>query len=221
MRRRASTSGSSAGASRERSRSPETAADPKRRSTSGRRHLLLAVGIGLIVLAADQATKAWASSNLPYDRLVPVIPHWFGFGLLHNSGAAFGSLGGRNQVLTLVTIGLLVAFAWLLFRGALYGPLAAVSLGAVLGGGLGNLLLGRALQALDGAGGLVVFRDVEGRWNRDTFSLPGKPGRLADVAPILEALVQWALHTERPVLIEDLPRSSWSRHLLHGAQPPD
>jgi len=91
------------------------------------------------VLAADQATKAWASSNLPYDRLVPVIPHWFGFGLLHNSGAAFGSLGGRNQVLTLVTIGLLVAFAWLLFRGALYGPLAAVSLGAVLGGGLGNL----------------------------------------------------------------------------------
>lgn len=84
-----------------------------------------------------------------------------------------------------------------------------------------NLLLGRALQALDGAGGLVVFRDVEGRWNRDTFSLPGKPGRLADVAPILEALVQWALHTERPVLIEDLPRSSWSRHLLHGAQPPD
>jgi GAF domain-containing protein len=84
-----------------------------------------------------------------------------------------------------------------------------------------NLLLGRALQALDGAGGLVVFRDVEGRWNRDTFTLPGRPGRLPEVAPILEALVRWVLHTERPVVIEDLSRSSWSRHLLRGAQPPD
>lgn len=84
-----------------------------------------------------------------------------------------------------------------------------------------NLLLGRALQALDGTGGLVVFRDVEGRWNRDTFALPGKPGRLAEVEPILEAIVQWALHTERPVVIDDLRRSSWSRHLLNGADPPE
>jgi GAF domain-containing protein len=84
-----------------------------------------------------------------------------------------------------------------------------------------NLLLGRALQALDGAGGLVVYRDVEGRWNRDTFTLPGKPGRLAEVGPILDAVVQWALHTERPVVIEDLRRSSWSRHLLGGAEPPE
>jgi GAF domain-containing protein len=83
-----------------------------------------------------------------------------------------------------------------------------------------NLLLGRALQALDGAGGLVVFRDVEGRWNRDTFALPGKPGSLNEVEPILEAIVEWALHTERPVVIEDLERSSWSRHLLKGADPP-
>jgi signal peptidase II len=39
-----------------------------------------------------------------------------------------------------VTAILLVAFAWLLVRGALTGSLAAVSLGAVLGGGLGNLI---------------------------------------------------------------------------------
>jgi GAF domain-containing protein len=84
-----------------------------------------------------------------------------------------------------------------------------------------NLLLGRALQALEGAGGLVIYSDVEGRWNRDTFSLPGRPNRLAEIGPILEALVQWTLYTERPVVIEDLRRSSWSQHLLHGAQPPD
>ncbi|HYM49047.1 MAG TPA: GAF domain-containing protein [Candidatus Limnocylindrales bacterium] len=84
-----------------------------------------------------------------------------------------------------------------------------------------NLLLGRALQALDAAGGVVVYRDVEGRWNRDTFSLPGKPNLLPQLRPILDALVDWALHTEKPVVIEDLARSSWSRYLLTGAQPPD
>jgi len=112
----------------------------RRGSGARRRRLLLAVSVAILVFAADQASKAWASSNLPYDRLVTVIPHWFGFGLLRNTGAAFGSLSGRNLVLTVVTAALLLVFAWLLFRGALSGWLAAVSLGAILGGGLGNLI---------------------------------------------------------------------------------
>jgi hypothetical protein len=83
-----------------------------------------------------------------------------------------------------------------------------------------NLLLGRALQALDAAGGMVVFWDVEGRWNRDSLTLPGRPDRLEELAPVLEALVEWTLYTEKPVAIEDLARSRWSRHLLHGVDPP-
>ena len=45
-----------------------------------------------------------------------------------------------------------------------------------------NLLLGRALQALDAAGGLVVFWDAEGRWQKDAFTLPGRPDRLEELA---------------------------------------
>ena len=111
-----------------------------RGSIGRRRRLLLAGGVAFLVFAADQASKAWASASLPYDHLVTVIPHWFGFGLLRNSGAAFGSLSGRNEFLTIVTAALLAVFAWLLFRGVLSGSRAAVSLGAVLGGGLGNLV---------------------------------------------------------------------------------
>jgi GAF domain-containing protein len=37
---------------------------------------------------------------------------------------------------------------------------------------------------------------------------------------VLEALLEWTLYTEKPVLIDDLRRSRWSRHLLHGADPP-
>ncbi|HXM52330.1 MAG TPA: GAF domain-containing protein [Candidatus Binatus sp.] len=83
-----------------------------------------------------------------------------------------------------------------------------------------NLLLGRALQMLEAAGGMVVFWDAEGRWNRDSFALPGRPDRLEELAPVLEALLEWTLYTEKPVVIHDLRESRWSRHLLHGADPP-
>jgi GAF domain-containing protein len=83
-----------------------------------------------------------------------------------------------------------------------------------------NLLLGRALQTLDAAGGMVVFWDAEGRWNKDSFGLPGRPDRLEELSPVLEAVLEWTLYTEKPVAIEDLERSRWSRHLLHGADPP-
>jgi len=83
-----------------------------------------------------------------------------------------------------------------------------------------NLLLGRALQALDAAGGLVVFWDAEGRWQKAAFTLPGRPDRLEELAPVLEALLEWTLYTEKPAAIDDLQRSRWARHLLHGAEPP-
>src|SRR3989440_9144148 len=83
-----------------------------------------------------------------------------------------------------------------------------------------NLLLGRALQMLDAAGGLVVFWDADGRWNKDSFTLPGRPDRLEQLGPVLEALLEWTLYTEKPVAIHDLGRSRWSRHLLHGDDPP-
>ena len=84
-----------------------------------------------------------------------------------------------------------------------------------------NLLLGRALQVLEAAGGMVVFWDADGRWNKDSFALPGRPDRLEELAPVLEALLEWTLYTEKPVVIHDLRESRWSRHLLHGADPPD
>lgn len=83
-----------------------------------------------------------------------------------------------------------------------------------------NLLLARALQSVDGACGMVVYRDLEDRWLTDRFALPGRPDRLEEVAPVMEAMLEWALHTERPVMVVDLLQSPWSRHLLHGLPPP-
>jgi hypothetical protein len=83
-----------------------------------------------------------------------------------------------------------------------------------------NLLLSRALQTLDGACGTVVYWDVEGRWNSDSFALPGRPDRLHELQPVVEAMLEWTLYTEKPVAVDDLARSPWSKHLLHGMPPP-
>ncbi len=83
-----------------------------------------------------------------------------------------------------------------------------------------NLVLGRALQILEAACGMVVFREVDGRWNTDRFVLPGRPDHLERLGPALEALVKWTLHAERPVAVDDLGKSRWTRHLLRAEEPP-
>lgn len=83
-----------------------------------------------------------------------------------------------------------------------------------------NLMLGRALQMLEGACGMVLFLDAEGRWNQDSLVLPGRPNMVSELAPVLEALIEWTLYSELPVVVEDLARSRWSRYLLSDKTPP-
>ena len=83
-----------------------------------------------------------------------------------------------------------------------------------------NLVLSRALTILGGACGMVVYRDAGGRWNSDGLSLPGQPDRLEELTPVFEALLEWSLYTEKPVVVGDLTRSPWSRHLMQGSDPP-
>lgn len=109
-----------------------------RRSLSRGRRLSVAAITGLLVLAADQASKAWAAT-LPYDRFVPVVDRVAGFGLIRNTGAAFSTLSGRNGLLTIATVVVLLVIGWLLYRGTVSTVFTAISLGAMLGGGVGNL----------------------------------------------------------------------------------
>lgn len=84
-----------------------------------------------------------------------------------------------------------------------------------------NLVLARALRSLSGSCGMVAFRDVEGRWNRDSFAMPGQPDRLHPLGRVFDALLEWSLHLERPVVMPDLLQSAFARHLLEGQPPPE
>jgi signal peptidase II len=106
------------------------------------RELALPV-IALIVLAADQASKAWVIENIPLNTTFDVIPSLSQiFVLTHitNSGAAFGILPQGSLIFTLIALGVSL-FIVLYHRSLPPGQwLVRLSLGLQLGGAVGNLI---------------------------------------------------------------------------------
>ncbi len=101
------------------------------------------LGLALLVLALDQATKLWAAAALDYAVPVVVLP-FFNLTLVHNTGAAFSFLadaGGWQRLFFVVLSGVvstvLVVWIWRLPRTA---RLLGIALALVLGGAVGNLV---------------------------------------------------------------------------------
>jgi signal peptidase II len=93
----------------------------------------------LLVVAADQVSKAWAQASLRPDREITVIPGWLWFRLTSNSGASLGLLRGHNLLFVAASTLVLLAVAAIVLRGA-PGVLGAGALGAVAGGATSNLV---------------------------------------------------------------------------------
>jgi len=102
----------------------------------------LVFGLALLVLLADQLSKAWVRRSLVMGVTVDPLP-WLRpvlrFTYITNTGAAFGlfpDLGVFYIVVSFIVIGFIVFF----YRNLPAEPwILAVSLGLQLGGSLGNL----------------------------------------------------------------------------------
>lgn len=107
------------------------------------RDLVLFV-IALIVLSADQMSKAWAIENIPLGTTYPILPpplgDWFVLTHIKNSGAAFGLFPQLGLVFTFIALIVsLVIVAY--YRSIPEGQwLVRFSLGMQLGGAIGNLI---------------------------------------------------------------------------------
>ena len=118
--------------------------------------LLLAVAA--FVFAADQLSKWWAVETLD-TRIIDVVGS-LRFRLALNHGAAFSLSQGRGPLISVLA---LVVVAVLLRTGRhATRPLAALALGMVVGGALGNLA-DRAFREGEGflGGGVVDFIDLQ------------------------------------------------------------
>lgn len=103
----------------------------------------LGVLAGILVLVADQASKAWVlyGLKLPVRLDVPVF-WWLNLTMVWNHGITFGILNGNTQVGSWVLIGvalIVIALLWAWLRRA-ESLLAAGALGAIAGGAVGNIL---------------------------------------------------------------------------------
>src|SRR5512143_3886901 len=99
--------------------------------------------IALIVLAVDQASKAWVIENVPLNGSLDVIPQlgdWFVLTHITNSGAAFGMFPQLSLVFTFVALGVSLIIVFY-HRSLPPGQwLVRLSLGLQLGGAIGNLI---------------------------------------------------------------------------------
>jgi len=109
-------------------------------------------GIGLrfwvtlfAVLGADQASKAWIVHHIPPNTYfdpppIPVVPGFFYFVNVSNSGAAWGLFASHTILLALLGVAALSAIFIFRRQLELGKPLLQYTFGMLCGGIIGNLL---------------------------------------------------------------------------------
>ena len=99
--------------------------------------------VALIVLVADQASKAWVIENIPLNTSYDIIPplrDFFVLTYITNAGAAFGLFPQLSIVFTFVALIVSCVIVWY-YRSIPAGQwLVRFSLGLQLGGAIGNLI---------------------------------------------------------------------------------
>jgi signal peptidase II len=112
--------------------------DEPRRGAARVRLAALMYAVAAAVVLADRLTKLWARNTLPGRAPITLVPGVLDLSFTTNSGGAFGLFGGAAWLFFGATI---VVCAVIVYASlALPGRLAAVGLGLVLAGAVGNLI---------------------------------------------------------------------------------
>jgi len=123
----------------------------------------------ILVLVADQLSKAWIRSNFAGDRIKVVIGGVLNITYLSNRGGAFGLFPSRQPVFIILT---LVTIAGIVYFYRAYAPrflACRIAVGMILGGAVGNLL---DRLALDSRGGVTDWIDLHwGRYHWPAFNV--------------------------------------------------
>lgn len=104
-----------------------------------RRPLLWLVGTATLTVLLDQVSKALVRTSMGPNETIAVIPGLLDIAHVRNTGAAFGMLPGRRELLIAVALIMLISVAvyWWRARPRIWP--VVMPLGLVVGGALGNL----------------------------------------------------------------------------------
>jgi signal peptidase II len=121
------------------------------------RYVLLAL-VSTITVLLDQATKLQIMQSMQLHESIPVVPDFFSITYIRNPGAAFGLLASSSNGFRLAFFGLTSLFALILLGTILYRLRpddwgGQLSVAAIFGGAIGNLLdrvrFGEVIDFLD------------------------------------------------------------------------
>ena len=97
--------------------------------------------VAVIVIALDQLSKLWVKNNLFYNSVLELRFNLFQFHYIHNDGAAFSSLSGKQTLLIIFTaVLMLIIVVYFFYYRKTISNLEKFSLGLILGGGIGNMI---------------------------------------------------------------------------------
>lgn len=94
----------------------------------------------ILIVAADQLMKHWATANIALGESVNFIPGILGLTRTHNSGMAFGLLQNMTWLFLACMAVFLTVMVYLLITRKIKPPLQRWAIIAVIGGALGNAI---------------------------------------------------------------------------------
>ena len=98
--------------------------------------------LSVVVILLDQATKYWAEHILRYD-VIEILPI-FDLSLAHNTGSAFGFLGGlggiQHYFFVSLAIGVTILLVFWIPKLANHERHLAIAYSLVIGGAIGNAI---------------------------------------------------------------------------------
>jgi signal peptidase II len=118
------------------------------------------VAIVAAILVADQATKAWITSEVSGGRSISFLGGALRLIYTENNGAVFGLFRGQVGVFALLSLGVIALLVGLHARSG-RSPYMTLTLGLLLGGAVGNALdrirLGYVVDFVDAGIGSLRF----------------------------------------------------------------
>jgi len=114
-----------------------TAADAAVNAGTGKRKILVLIGVSVVAYLLDLVTKMIVVAKLEHQPPIDIIGDWLQFRALRNPGAAFGFGEAFTVIFTIIAAGVIVVVIRLARK--LYSLPWAIALGLLLGGALGNL----------------------------------------------------------------------------------
>jgi len=94
--------------------------------------------IAIFVFVVDFLIKFYLRTNLPAES-IPIIKNILHITVVFNSGAAFGILKGKTQLLICISIVFVFMFWFLILREKRKNLLFLISCGLIFGGAISNL----------------------------------------------------------------------------------